>query len=87
MDFHGFETQNIKTITLHFFAKDMSPEIAQILTYLNADIVREVNEKTVADLKYLVNVFKSNRDYAILQLKNMIEIISFKILFLIIYYA
>lgn len=75
MDFHGFETQNIKTITLHFFAKDMSPEIAQMLTYLNADIVREVCEKTVGDLKYLVNVFKSNRDYAILQLKNAIEII------------
>lgn len=75
MDFHGFETQNIKTITLHWYAKDMSPEVAQILSYINADIVKEVDEKTVADLKYLVNVFKSNRDYAILQLKNMIEII------------
>ncbi len=75
MDFHGFETENIKTITVHFFAKDMSPEIAQMLTYLNADIVKQVNEKTVLDLKYLVNVFKSNRDYAILQLKNVIEII------------
>lgn len=75
MDFHGFETQNIKTITVHFFAKDMSPEVAQMLAYLNADIVRGVGEKTVADLKYLVNVFKSNRDYAILQLKNVIEII------------
>lgn len=75
MDFHGFETQNIKTITLHFFAKDMSPEIAQILSYLNADIVRAVNEKTVADLEYLVQVFKANRNYAILQIKNVIEII------------
>ena len=75
MDFHGFETQNIKTITLHWYAKDMSPEVAQILSYLNADVVREVNEKTVDDLKYLVSVFKANRDYAILQLKNMIEIV------------
>ncbi len=75
MDFHGFETHNIKTITVHFFAKDMSPEIAQMLTYLNADIVREVDEKTVGDLKYLTDVFKSNRDYAILQLKNVIEVI------------
>ena len=75
MDFHGFETQNIKTITLHFFAKDMSPEIAQILGFLNADIVKGVGEKTVADLEYLVKVFKANRNYAILQIKNVIEII------------
>lgn len=75
MDFHGFETTNIKTITVHWYAKDMSPEVSQILTYLNADIVRQVNEKTVGDLKYLVNTFKSNREYAILQLKNAIEII------------
>lgn len=75
MDFHGFETKNIKTITLHFFAKDMSTEIAQVISYLNADIVKDVQEKTVADLKYLVNVFKSNREYAILQIKNVIEII------------
>ena len=75
MDFHGFETDNIKTITVHFFAKDMLPEIAQLLTYLDADIVRNVNEKTVNDMKYLVKVFKSNREYAVLQLKNMIEII------------
>ncbi|MBQ6717706.1 MAG: helix-turn-helix domain-containing protein [Clostridia bacterium] len=75
MDFHGFETKDIKTITLHFFAKDMSPEIAQILTYLNADIVKSVNEKTVGDLNYLVRAFKSNCDYAILQIKNVIEII------------
>lgn len=75
MDFHGFETQKIKTITLHFFAKDMSPEIAQILSCLNADIVRDVGEKTVVDLKYLVGVFKSNREYAALQIKNVIELI------------
>ncbi len=75
MDFHGYETQNIKTITLHFFAKDMSPEVAQMLTFLNADIVKAVNEKTIGDLNYLVHVFKSNRDYAILLLKNVIEII------------
>lgn len=75
MDFHGFETQNIKTITLNFFAKDMSPEIAQILTYLNANVVEKVDEKTVSDLRYLVNVFKSNREYAALQIKNTIEII------------
>ena len=75
MDFHGYETQNIKTITLHFFAKDMSPEVAQMLGYLSADVVKAVGDKTVADLKYLVEVFKSNRDYAILQLKNVIEII------------
>ena len=76
MDFHGFETHNIKTITLHFFAKDMSPEIAQILGFLNADIVKGVGEKTVADLEYLVKVFKANRNYAILQIKNVIEIIA-----------
>ena len=75
MDFHGFETKNIKTITLHWYAKDMSPEVAQMLTYLNADIIKELNKKTVGDLEYLVKVFKSNRDYAILQLKNVIEII------------
>ena len=75
MDFHGYETENIKTITVHFFAKDMSPEVAQMLSYLSAEVVKEVNEKTVGDLKYLVQVFKSNRDYAILQLKNLIEII------------
>lgn len=75
MDFHGYETQNIKTITIHFFAKDMSPEVAQLLTYLNANIVKAVDVKTVNDLNYLVRVFKSNRDYAILQLKNMVEII------------
>ena len=75
MDYHGFETTNIKTITLHFYAKDMSPEVAQMLTYLNADVVKSVSDKTVCDLKYLVEVFKSNRDYAVLQLKNVIEII------------
>ncbi len=75
MDFHGYETDNIKTITVHFFAKDMSPEIMQMLTYLNAAVVKQVNEKTVGDLNYLVKVFKSNRDYAVLQLKNLIEII------------
>ncbi len=75
MDFHGFETQNIKTITLNFFAKDMSPEIAQILSYLNANVVKNVEEKTVADLKYIVSTFKSNREYAFLQIRNVIEII------------
>lgn len=75
MDFHGYETDNIKTITVHFFAKDMSPEVAQMLGYLNAEIVNSVEEKTVGDLNYLVRVFKSNRDYAILQLRNLIEII------------
>ena len=75
MDFHGYETENIKTITVHFFQKDMSPEVAQMLSYLNADVVNAVGEKTVRDLNYLVQVFKSNRDYAALQLKNIIEII------------
>ncbi|MBR5473054.1 MAG: helix-turn-helix domain-containing protein [Clostridia bacterium] len=75
MDFHGYETDNIKTITVHFFAKDMSPEVAQMLSYLNADVVKGLNQKTVGDLNYLVSVFKSNRDYALLQLKNVIEII------------
>ena len=25
MDFHGFETKNLKTVTCHFYAKDLSP--------------------------------------------------------------
>ncbi len=75
MDFHGFETQNIKTITVHFFAKDMSIEISQLLTHLNAEIVKQLDEKNITDLKYLVQAFKSNREYAVLQLKNTIEIL------------
>ncbi|MBQ8741467.1 MAG: helix-turn-helix domain-containing protein [Clostridia bacterium] len=75
MDFHGFETQNIKTITWHFFAKDMSPEIAFLLSNLKADVIKNVNEKSVNDFKYLLEIFNAKGDYAALQLKNLIELI------------
>lgn len=75
MDFHGFETQNIKTITWHFYAKDMSPEIAYLLSNLKADIIRNVDDKRVSDFKNLLRIFNNNGSFALLQLKNLIELI------------
>lgn len=75
MDFHGFETRNIKTITWHFFAKDLSPEIAFLLSALKADVIRNVDDKSVADFNHLLKIFKAKGSYAELQLKNLIELI------------
>ena len=75
MDFHGFETQNIKTITWHFYAKDMSPEIAFLLSTLKTTVIKNVSEKRVRDFEKLLEIFNKNGNFATLQLKNLIELI------------
>ena len=75
MDFHGFEAQNIKTITWHFYAKDMSPEIAFLLSTLKAEVIKNITDKSVRDFEYLLKIFKTGGSYAALQLKNLIELI------------
>ncbi len=75
MDFHGFEAQNIKTITLHFYSKDMSPEISALISSLKADIVKDAGEKNISDFERLIEIFTANGHYAELQLKNLTELI------------
>lgn len=75
MDFHGFESNNIKTLTWHFYAEDMSPEIAFLLSTLKAEVIRDIDDKTAEAFEYLLKVFKANGHFAARQLKNLIELI------------
>ncbi len=74
-DFHGFNTSGIKTITCHFYAKDLSFEMSRFLMSLQSNTVKNVDENMVLNLKYLLKVFKDNDKYAEIKLRNTVELI------------
>lgn len=74
-DYHGFKANGIKTITCHFYAKDLSFEVARFLLNLQSHTVTDVDKTVAENFKYLLKVFKQNEKFAEIKLKNIIEII------------
>ena len=75
MDFHGFKTKNLKPVTCHFYAKDLSPEISEMLSKLGACVIKNADNKIVEKFEYLLKIFEADGNYAELQLKNLTELI------------
>lgn len=75
LDFHGYETKNLKTLTCHFYQRDLSFEVSQFLHTLKADVLKNVDTYVTESLEYMSKVFEENKKFAELKLKNLIEII------------
>lgn len=74
-DFHGYKTDGLKTITCHFYVKDLSFEVSQFLHTLKTGVIKNAEQYTIENLEYMLKVFKTGGRFAELKLKNLIEII------------
>lgn len=74
-DYHGYKNSDLKTITCHFYAKDLSFDVSRFLSVLSADTIENASDDVKSNFKYLIKTFKQKDKFAELKLKNTLELI------------